>query len=37
VQEEARNVARAVAAAVVELRAGRLRPPELRFKDPRPK
>jgi hypothetical protein len=37
VQEEARNVARAVVAAVVELRAGRLRPPEPRFKDPRPK
>jgi len=37
VQEEVRNVARAVAAAVVELRAGRLSAPERRLKDPRPK
>jgi hypothetical protein len=36
-QEEVRNVARAVAAAVGELRAGRLRAPERRLKDPRPK
>ena len=37
VQEEVRNVARAVAAAVGELRAGRLSTPERRLKDPRPK
>jgi multimeric flavodoxin WrbA len=37
VQEEVRNVARAVAAAVGELRAGRLRAPERQLKDPRPK
>jgi multimeric flavodoxin WrbA len=37
VQEEVRNVARAVAAAVGELRAGRLSAPERRLKDPRPK
>ena len=37
VQEEVRNVARAVAAAVDELRAGRLRAPESQRRDPRPK
>jgi multimeric flavodoxin WrbA len=37
VQEEVRNVAREVAAAVRELRAGRLRAPEAKLKDPRPK
>ncbi len=37
VQEEVRNVARAVAGAVGELRAGRLRAPERELKDPRPK
>jgi multimeric flavodoxin WrbA len=37
VQEEARNIARAVAAAVVDLRGGRLRRPERHFRDPRPK
>ena len=37
VQEEARNVARSVAAAVVELRAGRLSQPDRKTKPPRPK
>jgi hypothetical protein len=37
VQEEVRNVARAMAGAVDELRAGRLRAPERELKDPRPK
>lgn len=37
VQEEARNVARAVASAVAELRAGRLCAPHRRLEDPRPK
>lgn len=36
-QEEARNVARAVATAVGMLRAGRLSPPDARLKRPRPK
>jgi hypothetical protein len=36
-QEEVRNAARAVAAAVGELRAGRLQPPERHLRDPRPK
>ena len=35
--EEVRNVARAVAAAVVELRAGRLSVPDAKLKRPRPK
>src|SRR5690606_37955850 len=37
VQEEVRNVARAIAAAVGELRAGRLSKPDARLHDPRPK
>lgn len=37
VQEEAKNVARAVASAVVELRAGRLKQPDRKLKRPRPK
>jgi multimeric flavodoxin WrbA len=37
VQEEARNVARAVVAAVGELRAGRLSQPDKKVKNPRPK
>lgn len=37
VQEEVKNVARAVAAAVGELRAGRLSKPDARLHDPRPK
>jgi multimeric flavodoxin WrbA len=37
VQEETRNVARAVAHAVRELRAGRLSAPDRQLKDPRPK
>ncbi len=37
VQEEVRNVARAVAHAVKELRAGRLQPPDKAVKRPRPK
>ena len=37
VQEEVKNVARAVSAAVVELRAGRLSAPDRRLKRPRPK
>jgi multimeric flavodoxin WrbA len=37
VQEEVRNVARAVAQAVGELRAGRLSPPDAGLKRPRPK
>ena len=37
VQEEARNVARAVANAVQEIRAGRLKPPDAKIKSPRPK
>ncbi|CAM5791992.1 flavodoxin family protein [Rhizobacter fulvus] len=37
VQEETRNVARAVVAAVQELRAGRLSPPDSRLERPRPK
>jgi hypothetical protein len=37
VQEEVRNVARAVASAVVELRAGRLSQPDAKLKSPRPK
>lgn len=37
VQEETRNVARAVAAAVGELRAGRLSKPDAALRDPRPK
>jgi multimeric flavodoxin WrbA len=37
VQEEVRNVARAVAAAVQEIRAGRLRPPDAAIESPRPK
>jgi multimeric flavodoxin WrbA len=36
-QEEVRNVARAVAGAVRDLRAGRLRAPDRKLKDPRPK
>lgn len=36
-QEEVRNVARAVALTVQELRAGRLVPPAARLRDPRPK
>lgn len=36
-QEEVRNVARAVSAAVTELRAGRLSAPDRRLKRPRPK
>ena len=37
VQEETRNVARAVVEAVGQLRAGRLSPPDKRLKPPRPK
>ena len=37
VQKEVRNVARAVANAVVELRAGRLSVPDRQFDRPRPK
>jgi multimeric flavodoxin WrbA len=37
VQEEVRNVARAVAAAVADLRANRLSMPDARLKNPRPK
>ncbi|HMA06945.1 MAG TPA: flavodoxin family protein [Ramlibacter sp.] len=37
VQEEVRNVARAVAAAVRELRAGELKAPDRSLRDPRPK
>jgi len=37
VQEEVRNVARSVVAAVKELRAGRLSQPDERIKAPRPK
>ncbi len=37
VQEEVRNVARAVAAAVADLRANRLSIPDAKLKDPRPK
>ena len=37
VQEEARNVARAVAKAMVELRAGRLQSVQPRLSRPRPK
>jgi hypothetical protein len=37
VQEEVRNVARSVAGAVSELRAGRLGPPDPKIKWPRPK
>ena len=37
VQEETRNVARAVANAVKELRAGRLSEPDKELKPPRPK
>jgi hypothetical protein len=37
VQEEVRNVARAVVAAVKELRAGRLSQPDRMIKWPRPK
>lgn len=37
VQEEARNVARAVVSAVVELRAGRLKQPDSKLESPRPK
>lgn len=37
VQEEVRNVARAVAGAVRELRAGRLSGPDRLLRDPRPK
>ena len=37
VQEEARNVARALAAAIGELRAGRLSDPDAQLKHPRPK
>jgi multimeric flavodoxin WrbA len=37
VQEETRNVARAVANAVAELRAGKLSQPDRPLKDPRPK
>jgi hypothetical protein len=37
VQEEVRNAARAVAAAVGDLRAGRLSMPGAKLKDPRPK
>ena len=37
VQEEARNVARAVATAVADLRAGRLSVPDAKLKRPRPK
>ena len=37
VQEETRNVARALAAAIAELRAGRLSDPDARLKAPRPK
>lgn len=36
-QEEVRNVARAVALAVQDLRAGRIVPPDARLRDPRPK
>jgi hypothetical protein len=37
VQEEVRNVARAVAAAVAELRAGKLSQPDAKLERPRPK
>lgn len=37
VQEEVRNVARAVSQAVVDMRAGRLGIPDEALKDPRPK
>ena len=37
VQEEVKNVARAVAKAVVELRAGNLAKVQAEFKQPRPK
>ena len=37
VQEEVRNVARAVLAAVAELRAGRLNRPDRELRAPRPK
>jgi hypothetical protein len=37
VQEEVRNAARAVAAAVGQLRAGRLSDPDHELRDPRPK
>jgi len=37
VQEEVRNAARAVAAAVKELRAGRLSDPDRDLRSPRPK
>ena len=37
VQEETRNVARALAAAIAEMRAGRLSDPDARLKHPRPK
>ena len=36
-QEETRNVARAVATAVAEARAGRLTPPDAKLRRPRPK
>ncbi len=36
-QEEVRNVARAVALAVQDIRAGRVIPPDARLRDPRPK
>ena len=36
-QEEVRNVARAVAITVKEIRAGRIRPPDIKLKSPRPK
>ena len=36
-QEEVRNVARAVALAVEDIRAGRVIPPDARLRDPRPK
>lgn len=36
-QEETRNVARAVAIAVSELRKGELQPPDISLKNPRPK
>jgi len=36
-QEEVRNVARAVALAVQDIRSGRVIPPDARLKDPRPK
>jgi hypothetical protein len=37
VQEEVRNVARAVSVAVAELRAGRLTQPDAKLERPRPK